>query len=149
MYSNTGKRWNHQYKDSHLQTGTKSPACRGQVTPRPETRVIHICKLVFIYKCKHAERRLEPLQPNTEWTSKAGSSLCWILLVSFHSFHIEKTLWFFFTFVSMTHSKKHILESKIVYSFTCTYKTETSFIKQYFPIIHSTHCDILFVLFFS
>lgn len=24
---------------------------------------------------KHAERRLEPLQPNTEWTSKAGGSL--------------------------------------------------------------------------
>lgn len=55
---------------------------------------------------------------------------------------------FFFTFMSMTHSKKHISESKIVYSFTCTYKTETSFIKQYFPLIHSIHSDILFVLFF-
>ena len=50
--------------------------------------------------------------------------------------------------MSMTHSKKHISESKIVYSFTCTYKTEISFIKQYFPLIHSIHSDILFVLFF-
>ena len=61
---------------------------------------------------------------------------------------LKKHCDFFFTFVSMTHSKKHILESKSVYSFTCTYKTETSFIKQHFPLIHSIHCDVLFVLFF-
>lgn len=67
---------------------------------------------------------------------------------SFFFYIFCKNIVIFLTFLTVTHSKNYILQSHIIYPFMCTYKTETNFIKQYFPLTHSIHCAILFILFF-
>lgn len=66
-------------------------------------------------------------------------------------FYILQKHWFFFfffTFLTMTQRKNYILQYNIIYSFICNFKTKASFIKQYFPLIHSIYCTIFFILFF-
>lgn len=70
---------------------------------------------------------------------------------AFFFLHFTKTLiflFFFFTFLTMTQRKNYILQYNITYSLICNFKTKASFIKQYFPLIHSIYCTIFFILFF-